>query len=410
MNKLITAVYFVGMTIYTWAVMLAANFNTKARQLAKGRSDSWLKLKQYDNSQRCIWIHAASLGEFEQGRPLIEAIRAKYPNRKIVLTFYSPSGYEVRKNYSLADLICYLPADTPANAKKFIQNINPEMAFFVKYEYWHFYLARLKKLNIPIYGVSMIFRPSQQFFQTTGSWFREMLFTFKHFYVQDKRSGDLLKSIGITDYTVAGDTRFDRVVRIAQEAPDIELVSKFVEGNKFVVVAGSTWPPDEDIILPYIESTPGVKLIIAPHEVDEARIKALTDRLKTACSTYTQPAQNVADCQVLIINTIGLLSAIYKYGKVAYIGGGFGKGIHNTLEAATYGMPIVFGPKYKKFKEAVDLIDNKAGYSINNYNEFSNVLDLLRSDVQTMEKAASAAQQYVKSMCGATAQIMKDIF
>lgn len=415
MKVLISFLYLIGMWVYSLAVRIASLFNEKARQLVVGRKETWEKLRSYDNSEKCIWVHAASLGEFEQGRPIIEAIKAKYPNKKIVLTFYSPSGYEVRKNYNLADLICYLPADGPKNACHFIKAINPEMAFFVKYEFWHFFLESLKKKDIPVYGVSMIFREQQVFFKWYGEWFRDMLKVFKHMYIQDKNSAALLDRIGIKKYTVAGDTRFDRVRKIAEASKDVELAERFVVGAETVMVAGSSWEPDEGIYLQYFNDVKNaedkkLKLIIATHEVDKERVEKLQKQISAPSFFYTNPPADPENYKVMIVNTIGLLSAIYKYGHIAYIGGGFGVGIHNTLEAATYGMPVLFGPNYHRFKEACDLIDCGAGYCIRNYEDFEKVISSFRSDSKLLEKANSAADSYVRSMCGATDCIMKDLF
>lgn len=399
------------MWIYTFGVRVASLFNAKAKFLSSGRTETWSKLKQYDNSQKCIWIHAASLGEFEQGRPLIEAVKAKYPDRKIVLTFYSPSGYEVRKNYNMADLICYLPADTPCNAAKFIDAINPEMVFFVKYEFWHFFLKALTKRNIPVYGVSMIFRQQQAFFKWYGGWFRQMLESFKFMYIQDQNSAALLDSINVSAYAVAGDTRFDRVAKIAASSADVDIAKRFVGGASAVIVDGSSWEPDEDVILPYINDPKNdVKLIIAPHEIHEERIKRLVANLKVPYFLFTNPVDDPQNYKVMVVNTIGLLSTIYKYGHIAYIGGGFGVGIHNTLEAATYGMPVLFGPNYKRFKEACDLIDRKAGYCVHDKDEFASLVTSFRSDASLLSSAGQSADEYVKSMCGATDMIMKDLF
>ena len=399
------------MWVYTFGVRVASLFSDKAKLLTAGRRDTWKKLESYDNSSKCIWIHAASLGEFEQGRPLMEAIREKYPDRKIVLTFYSPSGYEVRKNFKIADLVCYLPADGPCNAKKFIEKINPEMVFFVKYEFWHFYLKALKNKNIPTYGVSMIFRKQQAFFKWYGGWFRDMLKCFDFMYIQNQTSAELLDGINIKKYAVVGDTRFDRVAKIAASSANVELVEKFVEGAKMVLVAGSSWEPDEDVILPYInDERNDIKLIIAPHEIHDERVKRLTDNLKVRYCLYTNPVDDINNCKVLVINTIGLLSTIYKYGQIAYVGGGFGVGIHNTLEAATYGMPVIFGPNYKRFNEACDLIEKGAGFCVHDNKEFTDIIEKFDSDKSSLATAGEQADKYVKSMCGATDRILKDLF
>ncbi len=415
MKKIISLIYLLGIWVYSFGVRIAAVFNEKAKQLSNGRAETWRKLQNYDNSTKCVWIHAASLGEFEQGRPIIEALREKYPNRKIVLTFYSPSGYEVRKNYAMADLVCYLPADGPLNARRFIEAINPELAIFVKYEFWHFFLMTLHKCNIPTYGISVIFRKQQAFFKWYGGWFRDMLRVFKHIYIQDKTSAELLDTIGLNNYTVAGDTRFDRVRKIAEASADVDIARRFVNGAKMVMVAGSSWEPDEDVYLPYFlnpnnKKQNDLKLIIATHEVDKARVEKLRERIGEVAFFYTNPPVDPENYSVMIVDTIGLLSSIYKYGQVAYIGGGFGKGIHNTLEAATYGIPVIFGPNHKKFKEAVDLIACGAGRCVETTTDFEAIINEFRTNDSKLEQSGIAADTYVKSMCGATDMIMRDLF
>ncbi len=409
MHTTITILYWISLRIYSFFIFVASIGNRKARLLFKGRRAIWTKLKSYDNTDKCIWVHAASLGEFEQGRPLIEAIREKYPERRIVLSFFSPSGYEIRKNYDLADLVVYLPSDSPRKARRFIEAINPEMAFFVKYEYWYFFLNELQKRSIPVYGISQIFRKEQVFFQPYGDWFISMLRKFTHLYIQDQISAQLLDKIDVNNYTVAGDTRFDRVKKIAEASRDIPLCEKFVKGAECVIVAGSTWPRDEDFLIPYVEKN-NIKLIIAPHEVHTERIKGLYERIKVKKFCFSDPPQDIDTQQVMIINTIGLLSSVYKYGNISYIGGGFGKGIHNTLEAATYGLPVVFGPNHKQFKEAVDLISCGGGFTFSNQKELNDVLDNLRTSIQTMAAAQEASASYVAGLCGATERIMTDVF
>ena len=402
--------YNLGIALFDMAVRLAAPFNERAALLVKGRKAVWDTLKGVSLEGEVIWIHCASLGEFEQGRPLIEAIRKKNPSYKIVLSFYSPSGYEVRKNYKEADVVCYLPSDTRANAKRFISAINPRIVFFVKYEYWYNYFSELNNADIPLYLVSAIFRKDQVFFKWYGRWFRKILSCVKRFYIQDEKSAQLLDSIGIKDYVVAGDTRFDRVAAIAAAANPISVVEKFAAGAK-VLVAGSTWPADEQIIATFINnSAQDVKLIIAPHIVDEAHIQQLEKRFTLPVGRYTKVQGEIgSDVRILIIDTIGLLSAIYRYGSVAYLGGGFGKGIHNTLEAATYGMPVLFGPRHLKFKEAIDLKEQGAGYSISDSAEFVKLMDRLWSDDnrEFLKSSGEAALEYVQSMCGATEEILK---
>lgn len=407
---MITLFYSLGIFLYGLAILLAVPFNAKARLLWTGRRRVWNDLRHYINNNRCIWIHAASLGEFEQGRPLIEALRSQYPNRKIVLTFFSPSGFEVRKNYPLADLVCYLPADSFFNARRFIRLLNPEMVFFVKYEFWYFYLTELKRQNIPVYGVSVIFRADQMFFKWYGGWFRKILNSFTHFYLQDQVSADLLKSRGYTNYTVAGDTRFDRVAKIAATSADDELSQRFSQGAR-VIVAGSSWEPDEALLIDYINRAPeDVKLILVPHEIGEEHIRQISKQLEVPYFLYKKAPFDPENYRVMVVNTIGLLSSIYKYGQVAYIGGGFGKGIHNTLEAATYGMPVLWGPNYHKFKEARDLLSCGAGFVVANQEALDTQLDALLNNQDLCAQAGNKAKQYVAGMCGATDQIISDLF
>lgn len=405
--------YNFGIAFFSLLLRIAAPFNVKAKQLLIGRRDTWQKLKLFQASGKVIWVHCASLGEFEQGRPLIEAIKAQFPAYKIVLTFFSPSGYEIRKNYNMADLVVYLPADTPSNAKRFIKAINPTMAFFVKYEFWYHYYKCLKKSEIPVYSISTIFRPNQVFFKWYGGWYRSILKAVSRFYVQDRKSGQLLEQIGLKNYVVAGDTRFDRVTAIAKSAAEVPEVRDFAAYGK-VLVAGSSWPADEAILAEYINNAgDDVKLIIAPHEVHESHISQLEQRFKVPVGRFSKKDSNsLNECRVLIIDTIGLLSAIYRYGSVAYIGGGFGKGIHNTLEAATYGVPVIFGPNHKKFKEALDLIEVGGGFAIESQHDFNQVMESLwnsQSDKE-LKLAGDASRKYVLSMCGATPLIMKELF
>ena len=407
---MITLFYSLGIFLYGLAILLAVPFNAKARLLWTGRRRVWNDLRHYINNNRCIWIHAASLGEFEQGRPLIEALRSQYPNRKIVLTFFSPSGFEVRKNYPLADLVCYLPADSFFNARRFIRLLNPEMVFFVKYEFWYFYLTELKRQNIPVYGVSVIFRADQMFFKWYGGWFRKILNSFTHFYLQDQVSADLLKSRGYSNYTVAGDTRFDRVAKIAASSGSDELTQRFAKGAR-VIVAGSSWEPDEALLIDYINRAPeDVKLILVPHEIGEEHIRQISKQLEVPYFLYKKAPFDPENYRVMVVNTIGLLSSIYKYGQVAYIGGGFGKGIHNTLEAATYGMPVLWGPNYHKFKEARDLLSCGAGFVVADQEALDTQLDALLNNQDLCAQAGNNAKQYVAGMCGATDQIISDLF
>ncbi len=404
--------YTFGIQFFSFLVAVAARFNEKARLLHRGRKEVWEKLAQLKNETSVVWVHSASLGEFEQGRPIIEALRKKAPHKKILLTFFSPSGYEVRKNYDLVDVVCYLPADTPRNARRFLESIRPEAALFVKYEFWPNFFKEMNVRQVPLFSISSIFRENQLFFKWYGGWFRKALGAVDRFYVQDSVSGDLLKRIGVENFVVAGDTRFDRVTAIVEAATEVPAAARFAEGADLVVVAGSSWAPDEDILVRYVNQAPqGVKMIIAPHEVHAAHIDEIIQKLKVPAFRFTQSEKaDVEGSRVMIVDTIGLLSAIYRYGQVAWIGGGFGKGIHNTLEAATYGIPVLFGPRFHKFKEARDLIDWGGGFSMDNYEDFFTLLEKFRASEQVRTEAGNAAGAYVKSMCGATQRIMEEVF
>lgn len=402
--------YNLSIRFYQLLVFVASAFNTKARHFYRGRVGIWEKLKsQIEPNSEIIWVHCSSLGEFEQGRPVIEAIEQKKPNAKILLTFFSPSGYEVRKNYSGADYIFYLPLDTYSNASRFIKMVNPAMAIFIKYEFWYHYLNELRKKSIPTYLVSGIFRPDQVFFKPYGGWYRKFLKAFTYFFVQNQQSKDLLASIGYTNVMVTGDTRFDRVSRIASDAKSIPIVENFASNHK-VLVAGSTWPKDEDIILPLVTKFPDLKLVVVPHEVTEVHIKDIMGKSPVPAVRFTKSnPEEVKQAKILIVDTIGLLSSIYRYGHVAYIGGGFGVGIHNTLEAAVYGIPVIFGPNFQKFQEAKDLIARKAGFSIKTYDELVDLLNLLLFDKNFYQLSASEAKQMVNSGVGATQKILEVI-
>jgi 3-deoxy-D-manno-octulosonic-acid transferase len=405
--------YNLSIFFYSILIRLALPFNTKAGQIWKGRQRVFAELpKKIKHDRPIIWVHCASLGEFEQGRPLIEAIKKQHPEYQIFLTFFSPSGYEIRKYFELADYIYYLPADTKSNARKLIELVNPEIVFFVKYEFWFHYIQELKKRNIPLYLVSAIFRENQLFFKNSpwGKWYRKMLFGFKHFFVQDEQSVELLGRIGFRNVTKAGDTRFDRVAMIARNAKDIPLVEKF-KGNQQLLVAGSTWKPDEELLIEYIHSHPEIKFIIAPHETKRRNIDRLISQLKTPVICYTEATEeSVMNKQVLLVDTIGLLSSVYRYADLAYIGGGFGVGIHNTLEAAIFGMPIVFGPNYLKFNEATTMVKLGVAYPVNDYSELKTILESLISDTEKREKIASACISFTQQNLGATQTIISKVF
>ena len=403
--------YNLAIVIYDFIVHLAAPFSRKPRKMMKGHWVVYELLRQQvEKGEQYIWFHAASLGEFEQGRPLIEMIRAKYPAYKILLTFFSPSGYEVRKHYRGADIVCYLPFDKPRNVRKFLDITNPCMAFFIKYEFWKNYLDELHKRRIPVYSVSSIFRRDQVFFKWYGGTYRNVLKDFDHLFVQNEASKRYLSKIGILRVTVVGDTRFDRVLQIREEAKDLPLVEKFKGNNAFTFVAGSSWGPDEDLFLEYFNNHPEMKLIIAPHVIDENHLVEIIGKLKRPYVRYTRADEkNVLKADCLIIDCFGLLSSIYRYGEIAYIGGGFGVGIHNTLEAATFGLPLAFGPNYARFKEACDLIAAGGACSISNYDELEQWFSGLLTSEEAWKHSSAACAEYVQSHKGATEQIMSVI-
>jgi 3-deoxy-D-manno-octulosonic-acid transferase len=402
--------YDLSIALYSLLIRLAATFNVKAAQITKGRKNVFTALsKEIIHDRPIIWVHCASLGEFEQGRPLIEAIKKQHPHYQVFLTFFSPSGYEIRKNYELADYICYLPADTKKNAVKLIDLVKPEMVFFIKYEYWFHYINELKNRNIPLYLVSAIFRKNQVFFKNSfyGNWYRKLLNGVTHFFAQDEQSVNLLHSIGIGNVTRAGDTRFDRVAGIAKAAKDLKLIEKF-KADQVLIVAGSTWKPDEELLIEFIHSHPEVKMVIAPHETKRANIERLISKLKSPVICYTEASEDaVINSQVLIVDTIGLLSSVYRYAELAYIGGGFGVGIHNTLEAAIYGIPVVFGPNYLKFNEAVAMKNLGIAYPIQNYDELKTCLEKLIADTEKRKQISSASKSYTQLNIGATQKIIE---
>ena len=407
--------YNLSIRVYCFMILIASRFNKKAKLWIKGRKEILTKISEtVTPGSEIIWFHCSSLGEFEQGRPLMEKLRESMPGKKILLTFFSPSGYEVRKNYPGADYIFYLPVDTAKNASRFLDIVKPCMVFFVKYEFWYHYLTQLKKAGIKTYLVSAIFRPGQIFFRIYGKWFRQILGSFTHFFLQDEESTGLLKSIGLTNFTVSGDTRFDRVFAIANKSADLPLIQPFCS-DRMILVAGSTWPPDQEILVRFInENKLPVKFIIVPHEIQEQGIRQLMDSIKLKTVRYTSISSSalagtsaVSDAEVMIIDTIGILSSIYRYGKIAYIGGGFGKGIHNILEAATFGLPVIFGPNYKKFREANDLIRLKGAFPIENYDSLVNILNALLTDQEFYKGASESAKNFVGSNLGATDSITK---
>ena len=419
--------------LYRLGVMTASLFNEKVRKMWHGERAAFSVLKQkVDPTARYIWFHAASLGEFEQGRPIIEQLRREHPEYKILLTFFSPSGYEVRKNYEGADIICYLPLDTPRNARRFLRLVRPCMAFFIKYEFWYNYLHILKHRGVPTYSVSSIFRPGQVFFRWYGRQYGRVLKCFTRFFVQNEVSRELLESIGITNVDVTGDTRFDRVLQIMKQAKVLPIVEEFVGKASPVFVAGSSWQPDEEIFLKYFREHPEWKLIIAPHVISEDHLL----QIETLCGKenvvrYTQVENNsltphpspltphpspltphpspLTSKKMLLIDCFGLLSSIYRYADVAYVGGGFGVGIHNLPEAAVWGVPVFFGPNNERFQEAQDLKQNGGGIEIHSYDDFATHMDELTSHPAECKERGDVAAQYVEGRAGATEAILKKV-
>lgn len=411
--------YSIGIYLYALIVRLVAAFgHRKARAMVRGQHDTWRILREKINpNERYIWFHAASLGEFEQGLPLIERLRREQPARKILLTFFSPSGYEVRKDYKGADVVCYLPFDSPTAARRFVKLARPEMAFFIKYEFWRNYIDVLFKKSIPIYSVSSIFRPGQIFFRWYGRKYARCLRRITHFFVQNERSVELLRSIGVTDnVTIVGDTRFDRVIDIRNIAKSLPIVEQFAQAQDgapqpFVLVGGSSWQPDEDILLDYVNRHPEIRLVIAPHVVNDAHIQEIEQKLTTPALRYSKATlENVQNYRVLIIDGYGLLSSIYRYATVAYVGGGFGVGIHNVPEAAVYGIPVIIGPNHQRFAEAVALMENRGCRSIENAEDFTVIMDDFLANPSHIAAAGSAAGHYINQNAGATPVIYEHVF
>ncbi len=403
MYNLVIYLYLLGVAVYSL-------FNEKVRKMWRGERATFRVLKEkVDPSAQYVWFHAASLGEFEQGRPLMEQLRRDHPEYKILLTFFSPSGYEVRKDYKGADIICYLPLDTITNARRFLRTIRPVMAFFIKYEFWYNYLHILKHRNVPVYSVSSIFRPNQVFFKWYGRQYGRVLHCFTHFFVQNEVSRELLAKIGITDVTITGDTRFDRVLQIKEQSKQLPIVEEFTKGHQ-VFVAGSSWPPDEDIFIRYFNEHPEWKLIIAPHVIAEDHLQQIERKLEgwnvQRYTNYSPLLQGGAGRgSALIIDCFGLLSSIYHYGDVAYVGGGFGVGIHNVVEAAVWSVPVIFGPNNQKFQEAQDL-KKSGGFEISCYEDFEQLMNRFAADPQYLEEQGWLAGEYVKTLAGATNKVL----
>lgn len=402
--------YSLAIILYSVLIRIYSLFNIKARQWVEGRRKWRTIVSDFKSTGHVIWVHCASLGEFEQGRPLIEKIRAEKQGWKIVVTFYSPSGYEVRKNYSNADLIMYLPADTFFNANAFVKAIKPDVAVFIKYEFWYNYLRVLQKREIPVYLVSAIFRPDQLFFRWYGGFYRLMLPMFRHIFVQNEESFALLKNVGYTNCTITGDTRFDRVSTIAKNARDLPLIKHF-SGNEKLFIAGSSWDQDEDIIIRYINEHPDrMKWLFAPHEIDEAHLTRIERKLSVPYSRYSIYNQDDKETRVLIIDNIGMLSSVYRYGAISAIGGGFGKGIHNILEPACWGLPVLFGPNHKIFLEANEMLSRGGAFTFSNYDEFYSIIELLAGDREKYSTASETARKYISEHTGATAKVFNIVF
>ena len=417
--------FTIGVLLYTLGVCVAALFgHVKARQRVQGRLQ---QMKEFRIRQKAklplpsgdgdwIWFHAASLGEFEQGRPVIEAIKKEYPQYKILLSFFSPSGYEVRKDYPLADEVLYLPSDTARHARLWLQRHHFVAAFFIKYEFWFNYMKALKKAGIPLFYVSLILNQRSFFFKPFGRWFRKQLHNVTHFFVQDTMTADLLHEYGFDNYTVCGDTRFDRVAAIAQQAKSFPEIEKFIGGRK-CIIAGSTWPPDEKLLAAFYPKLPeDYCLIVAPHDISAshvAQIKAMfpdsvlyTEFASCRCHTEAQPSVSIGS-NILIINTIGILSQLYQYARFVYIGGGFGVNIHNIQEPVTFGCPVVFGPRYTDFKEAVDLVKLQGAFTIKNAAQLEAIFTRLMTDDAFFSKASETCTAYLASQVGATEKIMQ---
>ena len=401
--------YNIVIYIYLIGVAIASCFNKKVKKMWAGERQALKVLREkVDPNARYIWFHAASLGEFEQGRPLMEYLRKTHPEYKILLTFFSPSGYEVRKNYEGADIICYLPLDTIRNARRFLRAIKPVMAFFIKYEFWYNYLHILQHRGVPTYSVSSIFRPDQIFFQWYGKGYGRVLKCFTHFFVQNIESKNLLGKLDIHDVEVVGDTRFDRVLQIKEASKQLPIVEKFTENTSKVFIAGSSWLPDEEVFLKYFNLHKDWKLIVAPHVIGEDHLAQIFELLKgRRVVRYTEATEeNVKDAEVLIIDCFGLLSSIYHYGTISYVGGGFGVGIHNVLEAAVWDIPVIFGPNNKRFQEAQGLIMTGGGFEINDYQSFRDLMMRFETDEKFLQTSKKHAGEFVKGRAGATEKIM----
>lgn len=394
--------------IYLLGVAIASRWDAKIRKMWRGEREAFSVLRsKIDPQARYMWFHAASLGEFEQGRPIMERLRKSHPEYKILLTFFSPSGYEVRKNYEGADIVCYLPLDTPLNARRFLKLVPVERAFFIKYEFWWNYLSLMKKRGIPVYSVSSIFRPEQVFFRWYGKKYRLVLNCIARYFVQNERSRQLLATLGITDVEITGDTRFDRVIEIKQQAKELPIIDAFSKDHK-VFVAGSSWPPDEDIFIRYFNEHKDWRIVIAPHVIGEDHLQQILHKLNRKAVRYTQTTpEEAAKADCIIVDCFGLLASIYQCADVSYVGGGFGVGIHNVLEAAVWNVPVLFGPNNKRFQEAQELLATQGGIEINDYAGFEKAMNRFDADAEWLKSSADAAGAYVLSRSGAADKVLQ---
>lgn len=399
------------MILFQFAMRLIAPFHQKAKLMVKGQKETFNILKsKIAAGEKYVWFHCASLGEFEQARPLIETLKKDDPQYKILLSFFSPSGYEVRKDYPLADVVCYLPFDTKRNVRRFLDLAKPTYALFIKYEFWYNFIHETYLRHIPLYLVSAIFRPEQPFFRKRAGRYGKMLRFYTHIFVQDENSEKLLATLGLSNVTVAGDTRLDRVIEIQHQAKQLPVVEKFIENAGIVLVAGSSWPPDEEIFTAYFNAHPELKLIIAPHEIDEAHLSEIEAKLKRPHIRYSQSsAENAQEADCLIVDSFGLLSSIYRYGNIAYIGGGFGVGIHNLPEAAVYAIPVIFGPNYHKFREAHELIKTGGGFTIRSKQDFWEIMNRFSNTPSALSEAGKRAAFFIENNAGATKKIFEEI-
>ena len=409
--------YSIAIRSYSGAIAIASLFgNRKAQLWWKGRKKQWENLKSINKDDEWIWVHVSSLGEFEQGLPVTERLKQNFPKYKILLTFFSPSGYEPRKNFQLADKVAYMPSDTMSNAKKLVNNFNIKAAFFVKYDFWFNYMKVLKKNNIPLYYISALLHKDHYFFKPYSFWFRKQLKNVTHYFVQNDETAQLLKSIDINDVTITGDTRFDRVFEIARQSQSFPEIENFINGRQ-CIIAGSSWQPDEKLLIPFSKEMPdNYCLIIAPHDISDSHIKQITSQLddyvlysQLTTDNGQQTFSENKKCKVLVVDAIGILKKIYKYARFAYVGGGFMSSIHNTQEALVFGCPVVIGPKYHKFVEAVDLVEEGGMFSVSNKKEFDDIFEQLMNDEDFYDKASGICQDYIQLSIGATDKIVKHL-